>query len=319
MGSNIWHHIVRRIISTLITLFGVSILVFLMLQLIPGTVVEQIMGIDAMVTKETVDSLKSFFGLDRPMHIQYWNWIQNVARGNFGISWRTGKTVLSLIVDHLPVTGELTFLALIVAFAIGIPMGVLSATRTNTAFDNVIRVVSLLGLSMPVFWQGTMLILIFSLMLRWMPALGYVGFFEDPIQNLRLMAMPALCLGTASAAMIMRMTRACLLEVLGHEYVRTARAKGLRERLVVYRHALRNAMIPVITVAGVQVGYLLGGIVVVEEVFTLPGIGRLVLSAIFNRDYPLVQGAVLFIALIFMLSNLLVDLLYSFLDPRIRN
>lgn len=319
MGSNIWHHIIRRILSTLITLFGVSILVFLMLQLIPGTVVEQIMGIDAMVTKETVDSLKSFFGLDQPIHIQYWHWIRNVVRGNFGISWRTGKEVLSLILDHLPVTGELTFLALIVAFAIGIPMGVLSATRTNTVFDNVIRVVSLLGLSMPVFWQGTMLILIFSLTFRWMPGLEYVGFFEDPIRNLRLMAMPSLCLGTASAAMIMRMTRACLLEVLGQDYVRTARAKGLRERLVVYRHALRNAMIPVITVIGVQVGYLLGGIVVVEEVFTLPGIGRLVLSAIFNRDYPLVQGAVLFIALIFMLSNLLVDLLYSILDPRIRN
>jgi len=319
MRANLRHHIARRIVSTLITLFGVSILVFLMLHLIPGTVVEQIMGIDAMVTQETVDSLKSFFGLDRPIHIQYWYWMRNVVRGDFGISWRTGKPVLSLIVDHLPVTGELTFLALIVAFAIGIPMGVLSATRTNTVFDNVIRVISLLGLSMPVFWQGTMLILIFSLTLRWMPDLQYMGFFEDPMRNLRLMAMPSLCLGTASAAMIMRMTRACLLEVLGQDYVRTARAKGLRERLVVYRHALRNALIPVITVAGVQVGYLLGGIVVVEEVFTLPGIGRLVLSAIFNRDYPLVQGAVLFIALVFMVSNLAVDLLYSILDPRIRN
>ena len=173
MQTNLRYHIVRRIISTVITLFGVSILVFLMLQLIPGTVVEQIMGIDAMVTQETVNSLKSFFGLDRPIHIQYLHWIQNVVRGDFGISWRTGKPVLSLIVDHLPVTGELTFLALIVAFAIGIPMGVLSATRTNTVFDNVIRVISLLGLSMPVFWQGTMLILIFSLTLRWMPDLQF--------------------------------------------------------------------------------------------------------------------------------------------------
>ena len=318
MSNNIWYYIVRRISSTLITLIGVSILVFLMLQLIPGTVVEQIMGMDAMVTQETVDSLKAFFGLDRPIHVQYGYWIQNVVRGNFGISWRTGKTVLSLIVDHLPVTGELTFLALVVAFVIGVPMGIASATRPNTVLDNVVRVVSLLGLSMPVFWQGTMLILVFSLTLRWMPALSYVGFFEDPVQNLQLMAMPSICLGTASAAMIMRMTRACLLEVLGQEYVRTARAKGLRERLVIYRHALRNAMIPVVTVVGVQVGYLLGGIVVVEEVFTLPGVGRLVLSAIFNRDYPLVQGAVLFIALIFMLSNLLVDLLYSIIDPRIR-
>jgi peptide/nickel transport system permease protein len=313
-----WQYLVRRLLSTLLTLFGVSILVFLMLQLIPGTVVEQIMGIDAMVTKETVDSLRAFFGLDQPIHIQYLHWIQDVARGNLGISWRTGKTVTELIVSHLPVTAELTFLALIVAFLIGVPAGVVSATRPNTVVDNVTRVVSLLGLSLPVFWQGTMLILIFALILRWMPSLQYVGFFEDPLRNLQIMALPSICLGTASAAMIMRMTRACLLEVMGHEYVRTARAKGLRERLVVYRHALRNAMIPVITVAGVQVGYLLGGIVVVEEVFTLPGVGRLVLSAIFNRDYPLVQGAVLFIAIIFMLSNLLVDLLYSVIDPRIR-
>jgi peptide/nickel transport system permease protein len=318
MSSNVWQYLARRIVSTLLTLFGVSILVFLMLQLIPGTVVEQIMGTDAMVTKETVASLKAFFGLDQPIHIQYLHWIENVAQGNFGISWRTGKSVLGLIIDHLPVTGELTFLALMVAFLIGVPAGVFSATRTNTVLDNVTRVVSLLGLSLPVFWQGTMLILIFSLLLHWMPALDYTGFFDDPLRNLRLMAMPSICLGTASAAMIMRMTRACLLEVLGQEYVRTARAKGLGERLVIYRHALRNAMIPVITVAGVQVGYLLGGIVVVEEVFTLPGVGRLVLSAIFNRDYPLVQGAVLFIALVFMLTNLLVDLLYSVIDPRIR-
>lgn len=318
MSSNVWQYLVRRILSTLLTLFGVSILVFLMLQLIPGTVVEQIMGTDAMVTKETVESLKAFFGLDQPIHIQYLHWVQNIARGNFGISWRTGKTVLGLILDHLPVTGELTFLALVVAFLIGVPAGVFSATRSNTAPDSVTRVLSLLGLSLPVFWQGTMLILIFSLLLRWMPALDYVGFFEDPLRNLQLMAMPSICLGTASAAMIMRMTRACLLEVLGQDYVRTARAKGLGERLVIYRHALRNAIIPVITVAGVQVGYLLGGIVVVEEVFTLPGVGRLVLSAIFNRDYPLVQGAVLFVALVFMLTNLLVDLLYSVIDPRIR-
>ena len=318
MSSNVWRYLVRRIISTLLTLFGVSILVFLMLQLIPGTVVEQIMGTDAMVTKETVTSLKTFFGLDQPIHIQYLHWIENVAQGNLGISWRTGKSVLGLIISHLPVTGELTFLALGVAFLIGVPAGVFSATRTNTVLDNVTRVVSLLGLSLPVFWQGTMLILVFSLLLHWMPALDYTGFFDDPLRNLSLMAMPSICLGTASAAMIMRMTRACLLEVLEQEYVRTARAKGLGERLVIYRHALRNAMIPVITVAGVQVGYLLGGIVVVEEVFTLPGIGRLVLSAIFNRDYPLVQGAVLFIALVCMLTNLLVDLLYSVIDPRIR-
>jgi len=318
MGSNVWHYLLRRVLSTLLTLFGVSILVFLMLQLIPGTVVEQIMGIDAMVTQETVDSLRAFFGLDQPMHIQYLHWIQDVFRGNLGISWRTGKTVMELIVDHLPVTAELTFLALIVAFVIGIPAGVFSAVRPNTILDNVTRVVSLLGLSLPVFWQGTMLILIFTLILRWTPSLQYVGFFEDPLQNLLLMALPSFCLGTASAAMVMRMTRACLLEVMGEEYIRTARAKGLREQLVIYRHALRNAMIPVVTVAGVQVGYLLGGIVVIEEVFTLPGVGRLTLSAIFNRDYPLVQGAVLFIAIIFMLTNLLVELLYGVIDPRIK-
>ncbi len=250
MGSNVWYYLMRRVLSTLLTLFGVSILVFLMLQLIPGTVVEQIMGTDAMVTQETVDSLRAFFGLDQPMHIQYLHWIQGVFQGDLGISWRTGKTVMELIINHLPVTAELTFLALIISFVIGIPAGVLSAVRPNTMLDNITRVVSLLGLSLPVFWQGTMLILVFTLILRWTPSLEYMGFFEDPLQNLLRMALPAFCLGTASAAMVMRMTRACLLEVLGEDYIRTARAKGLGEQLVVYRHALRNAMIPVVTVAG---------------------------------------------------------------------
>jgi peptide/nickel transport system permease protein len=218
----------------------------------------------------------------------------------------------------LPVTFELTALAVAFALLLGIPAGIVSATRRNQTIDNVTRVGTLLGLSVPVFWQGTMLILFFSIYLRWMPPVVWVDFFTDPRRNLTIMLLPALCLGTASAANIARTTRACMLDVLRSEYIRTAAAKGLTGRLVILKHALRNALIPVVTVAGLQMGILLGGTVVVEEVFTLPGIGRLVLWSIYQRDYPLTQSTILFIAVLFMTINLAVDVLYGYLDPRIR-
>jgi peptide/nickel transport system permease protein len=201
---------------------------------------------------------------------------------------------------------------------LGVPAGVVSAVRREGAIDNMTRVGTLLGLSVPVFWQGTMLILFFSLYLRWMPPVMWVDFWADPRRNLTIMVLPALCLGTASAANIARITRACMLDVLRSDYVRTAAAKGLADRAVVLKHALRNALIPVVTVAGLQLGILLGGTVVVEEVFTLPGVGRLVLWSIYQRDYPLTQSVILFIAVMFMSINLAVDLLYAYLDPRIR-
>jgi peptide/nickel transport system permease protein len=311
-------YLLVRLYSMALTLLGLSLLVFLMLRLVPGTVVEQMIGADAIVSPAMVAELKRFFGLDQPWWRQYGRWIADLTQGDLGTSWRTGKPVIALILERLPVTIELTSLAVGFALVLGIPAGILSATRRGYAIDNVTRVGTLLGLSVPVFWQGTMLILFLSIYLRWMPPVVWVDFFTDPLRNLTIMLLPALCLGTASAANIARTTRSCMLDVLGSEYVRTAAAKGLTDRVVILKHALKNALIPIVTVAGLQMGILLGGAVVVEEVFTLPGIGRLVLWAIYQRDYPLTQSTILFIAVMFMTINLAVDVLYGCLDPRIR-
>ena len=311
-------YVVVRLYSMALTLAGLTVLVFLMLRLIPGTVVEQMIGADAIVSPAMVAELKRFFGLDQPWWLQYSRWIAELAHGNLGVSWRTGKPVVALILERLPVTIELTGLAVGFALLLGIPAGILSATRRDQSLDNVTRVGTLLGLSIPVFWQGTMLILFFSIYLRWMPPVVWVDFFSDPRRNLAIMVLPAICLGTASAANIARTTRACMLDVLRSEYIRTAAAKGLTARLVILKHGLRNALIPIVTVAGLQMGILLGGTVVVEEVFTLPGVGRLVLWSIYQRDYPLTQSTILFVAVMFMTINLAVDVLYGYLDPRIR-
>jgi peptide/nickel transport system permease protein len=311
-------YFVVRMYSMALTLAGLTVLVFLMLRLIPGTVVEQMIGADAVASPAMVAQLKAFFGLDQPWYLQYGRWIGRLVQGDLGISWRTGKPVVGLILERLPVTLELTALSVVFALLLGMPAGVLSAVRRNGALDNITRVGTLLGLSVPVFWQGTMLILFFSLYLRWMPPVVWVDFFTDPRRNLTIMVLPALCLGTAAAANIARTTRACMLDVLRSEYIRTASAKGLARGAVILKHALRNALIPVVTVAGLQMGILLGGTVVVEEVFTLPGVGRLVLWSIYQRDYPLTQSTILFIAFMFMSLNLMVDLVYGYLDPRIR-
>ena len=311
-------YVVVRLYSMAVTLVGLSVLVFFMLRLVPGTVVEQMIGADAIASPAMVAELKRFFGLDQPWWRQYGLWVAALGHGDLGTSWRTGKPVVVLILERLPVSIELTGLAVAFALALGIPAGIVSAMRRDQAIDNVTRVGTLLGLSVPVFWQGTMLILFFSIYLRWMPPVVWVDFFADPARNMTIMALPALCLGTASAANVARTTRACMLDVLRSEYIRTAAAKGLAERLVVLKHALKNALIPIVTVAGLQIGILLGGTVVVEEVFTLPGLGRLVLWSIYQRDYPLTQSTILFIAVMFMTINLAVDMLYGYLDPRIR-
>ena len=311
-------YIVVRLYSMVLSLAGLTVLIFLMLRLIPGTVVEQMIGVDAVYSPAMVAQLKAFFGLDQPWYVQYGRWIGQLLQGDLGTSWRTGKPVVALILERLPVTLELTFFAVAFALVLGMAAGVVSAVRRDAVVDHVTRVGTLLGLSVPVFWQGTMLILFFSLYLRWMPPVMWVDFWTDWKRNLTIMVLPALCLGTASAANIARTTRACMLDVLRSEYIRTAAAKGLAGRMVILKHALRNALIPIVTVAGLQLGILLGGTVVVEEVFTLPGVGRLVLWSIYQRDYPLTQSTILFIALLFMTLNLLVDLLYGYLDPRVR-
>jgi peptide/nickel transport system permease protein len=311
-------YLVVRLYSMALTLLGLTVLVFLMLHLIPGTVVEQMIGADAMVSQQMVDQLKRFFGLDQPWHVQYARWLGQLLHGDLGTSWRTGKPVLTLIFERLPVTIELTALAVALSLVLGVPAGVLSAVRRDRPADHATRVATLIGLSIPVFWQGTMLILFFSLYLRWMPPVMWVDLLTDPRRNLTIMVLPALCLGTAAAANVARTTRSCMLDVLGSDYVRTARAKGLAGKVIVWKHALKNAMIPIVTVVGLQLGILLGGTVVVEEVFTLPGVGRLVLWSIYQRDYPVTQSTILFIAVLFMAVNLAVDLLYGYLEPRIR-
>ena len=311
-------HLVRRLLATALTLAGVSVLVFVMVRLIPGTVVEQLLGQAAIASPEVLASFRRFFGLDRPAHLQYLDWLGGVLRGDFGVSWLSGKPVLALFLERLPVSAELALLAVGWSLVLGIPLGAASAVWRGGVRDGLIRVAATLGLSLPAFWQGTVLLLLFSVYLGWIPSLVWVPFTRDPAANLATLALPALTLGTATAAMITRMSRSSMLDVLGREYVRTARAKGLTERRVTFHHALRNALIPVVTVAGVQLGYIVGGIVVVEDVFTLPGVGRLLLDAIFQRDYPVVQGVILVIAVAVVLANLAVDITYAWLDPRIQ-
>jgi peptide/nickel transport system permease protein len=308
-----------RTLSILPTLLGVTVAVFLLIRLIPGTIVDQMIGTEGTYSEQTVRALKSFFGLDAPIYVQYGRWMSAVLRGDLGTSWRTGLPVLQMILSRFEVTAELTLLAMLVALAVGIPLGIVSARRENTALDHAVRVLSLFSLSIPVFWQATMLILAASLWFHWAPRVDFVSLWVDPAGNLAIMALPSLALGTAVAAVFMRMTRSSLLEVMREAFIRTARAKGVSEPGVVWGHALKNSLIPLITVAGAQMGYLLGGVVVTEEVFTLPGVGRLILWAVFQRDYPLVQGTILFISALFMLSNLAVDLVYGSVDPRIRH
>jgi len=307
-----------RTISILPTLFGVAVLVFLLIRFIPGSVVEQILGAQFNTSEGQIEALRVYFGLDQPVYVQFWRWFSHAVTGDFGVSWRQGVPVRELIFSRLPVTLELTVLSLLIALIIAIPSGTISAMKRGSVTDSTFRVASLVGLSTPEFWLGTVLVLISARYFGWSPAARYVPFREDPVSHFLAMLLPALTLGFVLAANISRMTRSALLDVLGSEYVRTARAKGLAERQVFTGHALRSAAIPIVTIIGLQFGYLLGGAVVVEQVFTLPGMGRLAIGAIQQRDYPLVQGVILISALLFILVNLFVDILYFWLDPRSR-
>ncbi|MFN8525911.1 MAG: ABC transporter permease [Chloroflexota bacterium] len=309
-------YIASRLVSTIPTLLGVITLVFLVMRLVPGDIVDQILS-QGDASEEVQRSLRAFFGLDQPLYVQYFNYLTSVIRGDLGVSWRARFPAIQMILGALPVTLQLASMAALVSLVVGVAAGVISAVRENTPIDHVVRIASLFSLSLPVFWQATMLILVLSVWFSWAP-LGYVSPLENLGQNLALMLLPAICLGTAASASVMRMTRSCLLDVLRQDYVRTAHAKGLGERAVVAGHAIRNALIPVVTILGLQFGSLLGGSVVVESVFGIPGLGLLILNAIGMRDYPIVQGAVIFTALMFMATNLVVDLLYGYIDPRIR-
>ncbi|HYO30790.1 MAG TPA: ABC transporter permease [Thermomicrobiales bacterium] len=309
-------YIIRRLIQSLFIIWGCATLVFFMLRLIPGDPVVQMLGPE--YTPEAAEALRRKLGLDEPLQIQYVRWFGNVLRGDLGGSIASNESVTGAIATGLPKTLSLAALSFLIASAIAIPAGVAAALRRNTAVDYVASVLAFVGVSMPSFWFGIILILIFAVRLGWLPATGYAELGEDGFAEwLRRLILPSLAIGTGYAAILMRFVRAGLLEVLGSDYVRTARAKGVRERSVVVRHALRNALIPVVTIAGIQLALLLSGAVVVETVFSIRGIGRILVGAIFDRDYPMVQGVILLVAVIFVLANLVVDIVYTFLDPRI--
>jgi peptide/nickel transport system permease protein len=308
----------RRLLHLAPVLLGVSVIVFMVLHLAPGDPAEVMLGANA--NKEDLDRLRTQLGLDQPLHVQYFTWISHVARGDLGRSLWMKRPVLGEVLERFKATILLTGSALLLSTLGGIALGIASATRANSLLDRLSGVASLFGASMPVFWLGIVLMVIFSLWLGWLPASGmYAPYGGGGLGDLLAhLVLPAVTLAAASVTIIARLTRATMLETLGQDYVRTARAKGLGERTVVWRHALKNALIPIVTVVGVQAGYLLGGAVLTETVFAWPGVGTLVIQGILARDMPLVQGGVLVIALSFVLVNLLVDTLYAWLDPRIK-
>lgn len=314
------NYALRRLILFPPILLGVSVLVFVAIRMVPGDAITAMLGTEAgLLTPDQRAALAAYFGIDRPWPAQYAHWIAGVVQGDVGLSVIHGRPVMDIILERFPLTLELALLSMMVALAIGLPAGVIAASNQDRPIDLATRVLAMLGQSTPNFLLGLVLIFVLSVGFGISPNIGtHVPFFEDPMANLREMILPAITLGSAFAASVMRTTRSMMLDVLGDDFVRTARSKGVAEPGVVWKHAFPNALIPVVTLIGVELGYLLGGAVIVEELFALPGIGRLVLNAITQRDYALVQGAVLFIAFNFMAVNLAVDLAYAALDPRIR-
>ena len=306
----------RRLTSIVPTLFVVSVLVFGLQLLLPGDPATMLAGEEA--DARAIAEIRAAYGLDQPIHVQYLRWIGGVLQGDFGHSMRIGLPVRDLVLDKLPVTLQLGAMAFVIACLIGIPMGVLSAVRKDSMWDYAANAISLWGLSTPNFWLGIMLILVVSVELGWLPPSGYVSPFEDWRQSLATTIMPAFVLGNSVAAVFMRHTRAAMLQALNQDYVRTARAKGLSESVVVNKHALRNALIPVVTLGALELGALFSGAVLTEQVFTIPGFGTLVVDAVFNRDYLVVQGVVLVTATAYVMFNLLADIAYFLVNPRLR-
>jgi peptide/nickel transport system permease protein len=311
-------YIVKRLLSLIPVLIGVSLIVFFLVRLIPGTALQMYMGTQVEATPAQLEELKRLFGEDRPIPVLYFEWMGNLLKGDFGHSLRTGRPVLPDILSRLPISLELTIYSLLLALIIGIPLGVLSSLRQNTTGDFINRIIGLIGLSLPHFWLAALLVIGFSHTQGWIPMGNYVPITKAPLVNLKMFFLPSLAIGFGFAAVVMRYTRNSMLEVMQADYVRTAKAKGLPYRKVIMIHALKNAILPVITVTGFNAGYLLGGSIVIEEVFALPGMGRLALYAINQRDYPVLQAIILVIATLFVLVNLVTDLLYAWADPRIR-
>ena len=310
-------YIVKRLLLAIPTILIISVFVFSLQKLLPGDPILVMAGEER--DPQTLEYLRERYRLNDPLPVQYLAWLGSAVQGDLGISLRTNQPVLHLIAQKLPVTIQLAIMAIVIAFLIGVPMGILAATHKNTVLDYVANVVALSGLSIPNFWLGIMLILLVSVQLGWLPASGYEPFFDNPVRSLRTMIMPAFVLGNALAATLMRHTRSSMLSVLNSDYIRTARAKGLPESSVILQHSFRNAMLPIVTIGALLFGDLLAGAVLTEQIFTIPGFGKLIVDAVFNRDYAVVQGVVLCTAVGFILMNLLADVLYVLLNPRMRS
>jgi peptide/nickel transport system permease protein len=315
-GGGMYSYIGKRVLVAIPTLLIISIFVFSLQKLLPGDPVLALAGEDR--DPQTIEYLREKYHLNDPVTVQYIRWVGDALQGDLGISLKTNQPVLKLIGDKLPVTIQLAIMSIIFAFVIGIPMGILAAVKKNTALDYIANVVALSGLSIPNFWLGIMLILLVSVKLGWLPASGYQPFFDDPLRSIQTMLMPAFVLGNALAATLMRHTRSAMLSVLSADYIRTARAKGLSEWKVVLEHSFRNAVLPIVTLSALLFGDLLAGAVLTEQIFTIPGFGKLIVDAVFTRDYAVVQGVVLCTALGFIVMNLVADVLYVLLNPRMR-
>ncbi len=311
-----WRYIIKRILIAIPVLIGISLIAFFTIRLVPGDTVTAMLGVN--YNQQQAEVLRHKYGLDQPLVVQYLKWVKNVLRGDLGQSFFTNEPVFQSIIARLPVTLELMFMSLLYSIFIAIPLGVIAAVFRNQPLDYGASFLGLLGVSIPNFWLGTLMILFFSLTLGWFPSGGFVSLGDSLLGNLRHMLLPSIALGASVGAVVMRMTRSSMLEVLGKEYIEMARAKGVTQKLLILKHALKNALIPVVTVIGIQMGYLLGGSIVIEKVFSLPGVGQLALQAITNRDYALMQGAILFVATGFVVINLIVDIIYAFLNPQIR-
>ena len=308
----------RRVGQTIPTLLFVSVLIFGLQQLMPGDPALVLAG-EERGDPAVLAQIRAELNLDKPLPVQYALWLQGVLTGDLGYSWRIREPIAAVIAQKLPVTLQLGLMAFVIALLIGIPMGILSAVRKDTLLDWSANAVGLAGLSLPNFWLGIMLILLFSVELGWLPPSGYVPLSEDWRQSLATTIMPAFVLGSGIAAVFMRHMRSAMLQALAEDYVRTARAKGLAERVVVLKHALRNALVPVVTLGALELGTLLSGAVLTEQVFSIPGFGKLIVDAVFNRDYPVVQGVVLVTAVLYVLLNLVADVLYVLINPRLRH
>jgi peptide/nickel transport system permease protein len=308
--------LLRRVGQSLVTLLLATMVVFAGIRALPGDPALALAGEER--DPASLAEVRAQYGLDQPILVQYWRWLREVATGNLGESLRTGISVTETILTRIPVTLELALLSLLVAILLGVGTGVLAAVRRGSWTEWLANLAALLGLSVPSFWLGIMLILVFAIILGWLPASGYVSPLEDLVGNLQRMVLPSLVLGAQFAAILMRQTRSAMLESLGADYVRTARAKGLSERQVVFGHALRNSLITLLTLLGLRLGLLISGAIITEQVFVIPGFGRLLVEAVFTRDYPIIQGVALVSATAYIAANLAVDLLYSVANPRIR-